>query len=114
MFEYCIDDFIKGFLAVFGIDDKPSFVRSKMSNKAEEINALLAGAEYLSEDYITKKLLTLLGDVDQIDDVMAEKDEENIDRFTEGGEDTLDTDEDTEEDTDDDVIGMLEDLLGEL
>lgn len=92
MFEYCIDDFIKGFLAVFGIDDKPSFVRSKMSNKAEEINALIASAQYLSSQYITKKLLTLFGDVDQIDEVMAQIDGEDIDRFAgEENEDETET-----------------------
>ncbi len=84
MFEYCVNECIKGILTVFGIDDKPSFVRSKMSNVKEDIEALLAGADYLSEDYITRKLLTLLGDVDLIEDVLSEKESESMNRFASG------------------------------
>lgn len=86
MFEYCVNECIKGILTVFGIDDKPSFVRSKMSNVKEDIEALLAGADYLSEDYITRKLLTLLGDVDLIEDVLSEKESESMNRFAGGKE----------------------------
>jgi SPP1 family phage portal protein len=86
MFEYCVNECIKGILTVFGIDDKPSFVRSKMSNVKEDIEALLAGADYLSEDYITRKLLTLLGDVDLIEDVMNQRANDGMSRMTGGDE----------------------------
>jgi hypothetical protein len=55
MYEYCIRKFVKGILAVFGIDDAPMFVRSKMSNVKEDIEAVISCADYLSEEYITRK-----------------------------------------------------------
>ena len=84
MYEYCISKFIKGILTVFGIDDKPTFVRSKMSNKSEDINAIISCAQYLSAEYVTKKILTLLGDIDAIDEVLGQIDKEDLDRFTTG------------------------------
>ena len=86
MYEYCINEFIQGILAVFGIEDSPSFVRSKMANKSEDIQALLSGAEYLSQTYITEKLLTILGDIDKVDDVLNQIADESITRFSGGSE----------------------------
>ena len=83
MFEYCINKFIKGILTVFGIDDKPSFVRSKMANRSEEIESILSAADYLSEEYITRKIMTILGDIDMIDDAQAQKANESMARFNE-------------------------------
>lgn len=82
MFEYCVNEFIRGILNVLGIDDTPTFVRSKMANKAEEINAILAGAEYLSQEYITEKLLTILGDIDKVDEVMEQIADESMSRMS--------------------------------
>ena len=72
MFEYCVLEFVQGIMNVLGIDDTVTFVRSKMANKAEEINALLTGAEYLSQEYITEKLLTILGDIDKVEEVLEQ------------------------------------------
>lgn len=94
MYEYCISKFIKGILTVFGIDDKPTFVRSKMSNKSEDINAIISCASYLSAEYVTKKILTLLGDIDAIDEVLGQIDKEDLDRFTTG--DDVNAEDDTE------------------
>lgn len=85
-YEYCVIDFIKGILALAGIEDKPTFTRSVVVNVTETINNVLAGAQYLSEDYVTRKILTLLGDGDQADQVLAEMDGENLSRFGAGGE----------------------------
>jgi hypothetical protein len=84
MYEYCVSKFIRGILTVFGIEDKPTFVRSKMSNKSEDINAIISCAPYLSAEYVTKKILTLLGDIDAIDEVLGQIDKEDLDRFTTG------------------------------
>lgn len=86
MFEYCVLEFVYGILDVLGIDDTVSFVRSKMANKAEEINALLAGAEYLSQEYITEKLLTILGDIDKIEEVLNQIADDSMSRMS-GGND---------------------------
>jgi enoyl reductase-like protein len=84
MFEYCVLEFVYGILDVLGIDDTVSFVRSKMANKAEEINALLAGAEYLSQEYITEKLLTILGDIDKVEEVLNQIADDSMSRMSGG------------------------------
>lgn len=86
MFEYCVLEFVHGILDVLGIDDNVTFVRSKMANKAEEINALLAGAEYLSQEYITEKLLTILGDIDKVEEVLNQIADDSMSRMS-GGND---------------------------
>lgn len=79
-FEYCVDDFIKGILEVAGIDDKPTFTRSYLINVSEEVDTVLAAAEYLDAEYITKKILTLLGDADKIDEVIGKIEETDYGR----------------------------------
>ena len=110
MFEYCVNEFIEGILNVLGIDDSATFSRSKMANKAEEINALLAGAEYLSQEYITEKLLTILGDIDLVEEVKEQIADESMSRMSEGEED-FEVEEEPTEDIDG-TIAELEDLLG--
>ena len=80
-FEYCVTDFIDGILALAGIDDEPTYTRSQMSNQSEVLDMVLQSAEYLDDEYMTKKILTLLGDADKIDEVMNRKIAENADRF---------------------------------
>ena len=87
-YEYCVIDFIKGILNVAGIEDDPTFTRSVIVNTTEDINNVLASAEYLPEDYVTRKLLTLLGDGDQADELIEEKDAEAAQRFN--GRDEVD------------------------
>lgn len=89
-FEYCIIDFLNGILQVAGLEDKPTFTRSYLINTQEEIATVLQASDYLSEDYVTRKILTLLGDADKADEIMKAIDEESMGRFgtvgTEGEE----------------------------
>lgn len=78
-FEAEVTRFIVGILQIAGIDDKPSYTRNQIINKAEETQALLLGAEYYDEEYITKKLLTINGDIDQYEDIAKRKSEGEID-----------------------------------
>lgn len=80
-FEFCIIDFTNRILELAGIEDEPTFTRSIMVNVSETINNVVTGAQYLSSDYVTRKILTLLGDGDQADQVLAEMDGEDISRF---------------------------------
>ena len=80
--EYCVIQFIKGILSLAGIDDDPTFTRSKIVNVQEEVETLVSSAQYLSEDYITEKILTLYGDKDMLDTVLAENDEEEYNKWT--------------------------------
>lgn len=64
--EYCVLDFLKNILAVAGItDEQPTFTRSMVLNKAEEIGNVLQCVNYLDPDYITQKTLTIIGDGDK-------------------------------------------------
>lgn len=113
MFEYCVNEFVKGILSVLGIDDNVTFVRSKMANKNEEIQAILAGAEYLSQEYITEKLLTILGDIDLVDEVLEQIADESMSRMSEGEEYEEDLlMEEEEEEGGEDIDGTLAELEG--
>lgn len=80
-FEYCIIDFIQGILSVAGIEDKPTFTRSYLVNTQEEISTLLQAAQYLDDEYVTRKILTLLGDADKADEIIANMDEYDYQRI---------------------------------
>ena len=80
-FEASVTRFIGEILKLAGIDDKPSYTRNQIINKSEEIQSVLMGATYFDDEYITKKLLTILGDADQYDEMMKRKDEEDMERL---------------------------------
>lgn len=80
-FEAGVTKFIQGILFLAGIDDKPSYTRNQIINKNEEIQSVLLGAPYFDEEYITQKLLTILGDADQYDEMMRRKDAEDMERL---------------------------------
>lgn len=79
-YEYCIRDFLKGILAIAGIDDQPSFTRSKLVNVSEEIQTVMQAATALDEEYVTRKVLTLLGDIDQVDEVLERMEADELKR----------------------------------
>ena len=80
-FEYQVTEFINGILALAGIDDEPTYTRSQMSNQGELLEMVLQCAEYLDDEYITTKILTLLGDADKAQEVLKRKDAEAADRY---------------------------------
>lgn len=80
-YEYCVIDFIQGILAVAGIEGDPTFTRSQIINTQEEITTLVAAAAYLDEEYVTRKILTILGDGDQADEVLRRIDANDAERL---------------------------------
>lgn len=80
-FEYCVTEFLKGILFVAGIDDAPTFTRSYLINTQEEISTVLQAAQYLDDDYVTRKILTILGDADKADEVLDAMAESDVGRF---------------------------------
>lgn len=80
-FEYQILDFIDGILAVAGIEDEVSFTRSTIINQEEMVSTVLQSAQYLSAEYVTSKILDILGDGDRAQSVMAQMDTEDYERF---------------------------------
>lgn len=83
-FEYQIKIFLQDILAVAGVDDEPTFTRSKVVNVQEEIGTVLAAAQYLPQEYVTKKILTLLGDGDKTDEILNQMEDEDESRFVNG------------------------------
>lgn len=72
--EYSVLKWLDGILALAGIEGEvPSFTRDYIVNKSEEIQTLLQGAQYLTEDYMTTKILTLLGDGDKAEALIKQR-----------------------------------------
>lgn len=81
MFEYQVTDCIHAILALIGIDDDPTYTRSMIINQQEVIQNLITSAEYLSADYITRKVLDILGDTDKADEVINQRLVDDVNRF---------------------------------
>ena len=84
-FEFQVTKFIKGILSIAGIDDKPSYTRSQMSNQTEIIDNVLKSVEYLDTEYIVQKILTVLGDADKVEEVLQRLQAEEVGRFVNVG-----------------------------
>jgi len=80
-YEYCVIKFIDGILALAGIDDSPTFTRSKIINRTEEIQTIIQAGEYLTEDYVAEKILTILGDADRVEELLKGKDLADMQRM---------------------------------
>lgn len=79
-FEYCVIEFVNGIMELAGVDDVPTFTRSKSVNAQEEITAVMSAATALDQEYTTKKILTILGDGDQAEEVMRRMVENEVTR----------------------------------
>ena len=80
-YEYQVCQFIKGILELADIEDMPTFTRSRLVNVQEEVDTVLQAAQYLDGEYVTRKVLTLLGDGEQADEVLKRMDAESMARF---------------------------------
>lgn len=79
--ERQVTRFIRGILELAGIDDDPTYQRNQLINKMEETQTLIMQASYFDEEYIRKKLLTINGDIDMIEEITDRIDAEDIDRL---------------------------------
>lgn len=79
-FEYCVLEFISGIMELAGVEDVPTFTRSRSVNVQEEITAVMSAATALDQEYTTKKILTILGDGDQAEEVMRRMVENEVTR----------------------------------
>jgi hypothetical protein len=91
LFEAQVTDFIHRLLAVAGVEDDPVYERSIMINKTETINSITAGALYLDDEYVTEKIMTVLGDKDKVQDVLDKKAEGDLNRLTGGADANTET-----------------------
>ena len=78
-YEYMVTDFIDNLMLIVGIDDEATFQRSMLINQSESITTLLQAAQYLPEEYVTRKILFILGDADQAEDILRQMDKEELD-----------------------------------
>lgn len=102
-YEYCVRDFLSGILKLIGIEDTPSFTRSQIVNNQEEIQLVVSSASYLGDEYVTRKILTLLGDGDMADDIIKKAQADELKRYSkeeseeDGSDDSKEDDQDDEE-----------------
>lgn len=78
-YEYCVVKFIKGILALIGVEDAPTFKRTKMVNMSEETQMVLSAAQFLDDETILNLLPFL--NIDQVDSILEKRDKEELDRF---------------------------------
>ena len=71
-YEYCVIEFLQGILAILGIEDDPTFERDMLINTGEEIQKITQVAQFLPVDYVIKKIVTILGDGDQAEDIIKQ------------------------------------------
>ena len=83
-FEDCVFDFINGLLNLIGVDDAPSFKRSKIINMSEDTQMILQAAQYLDDETILKHLPFL--NIDEIGEILERVDREEMDRFEDNAE----------------------------
>lgn len=79
-FEYCVGDFLYQLFALVGIDDEPTFTRSKIVNQLEQTQMVLMAAEYLGDEFTLKHLPWLTQE--EITEILKRKDAEEIGRFS--------------------------------
>lgn len=77
-FEYCVIDFLQSLFKIVGIEDEPSFVRSKVVNQLEQTQMVLMAAQYLDDETILSKLPWLTQE--EVAEILKRKVAEEIDR----------------------------------
>lgn len=117
-YEYCVAEFIAGLLALIGVDDQPTFKRSKIINMQEDTQMILSAAQYLDDETILKHLPFL--SPDEIDEILNRLTEEEAERYEdEENDEALSELADMESDDvlseyGDSVVEMLEELMEDM
>lgn len=77
-FEYCVIDFLQALFKIVGIEDDPSFTRSKVTNQLEQTQMVLLAANYLDDETILNKLPWLTQE--EVTEILKRKAAEDIER----------------------------------
>lgn len=77
-FEYCVIDFLRALFKIVGIEDEPSFTRSKVTNQLEQTQMVLLAANYLDDETILNKLPWLTQE--EVAEILKRKAAEDIER----------------------------------
>lgn len=78
-FEYQIIQFVQQILKLLGVEDTPIFKRNRISNHMEQVQMIMMEAQYLDDETILQKLPNIT--VDEVAEILARKDAENVSRF---------------------------------
>lgn len=78
-FEYCVDDFLYQLFALIGLDDEPTFTRSKIVNQLEQTQMVMMAAQYLDDETLLGKLPWLTQE--EVAEIMRRKSAEEISRY---------------------------------
>ena len=78
-YEYCILDFLDELFKLVGIEDNPTFKRSRIVNQLEETQMILTAAQYLDDETILKHLPFLTPE--EVEEIQKRKAEEDLDRM---------------------------------
>ena len=78
-YEYCVLDFLDELFKLVGIEDNPTFKRSRIVNQLEETQMILTAAQYLDDETILKHLPFLTPE--EVDEIQKRKAEEDLERF---------------------------------
>lgn len=77
-FEFQCIESIQAILALIGIEDTPTFQRNMIVNQLEQVQLVIAEAEYLDDETVLRKLPNIT--VDEIENILAKKDAEDASR----------------------------------
>lgn len=78
-YEYCVLEFLEQLFKIVGIEDNPTFKRSRISNDKEQTEMVLAAAQYLDDDTILKKLPFLTAD--EVKTILENKSAQDLKRL---------------------------------
>lgn len=84
-FEYQIIEFVQQILKLIGIEDTPQFKRNRISNQSEQTQMILSAADYLDNETVLRKLPFVT--VDEVVNIMANKDVEDAETLEQDMED---------------------------
>lgn len=96
-FEYQVSEFIQQLLKLMGIDDQPVFKRARISNQKEQVDMVVAEAQWLDQETVLRKLPNVAPS--EVQAIMDRLDAEDQDRM--GSlmtQDTIDVGNDTDDD----------------
>jgi len=86
LFEAQVTQFITEIMRVAGLEGNPTYTRSVIVNQEEVIQVLAQSAQFLSEEYVTRKILETLGDIDNVDEVLRQMLEDESERYQQQGQ----------------------------
>lgn len=78
-FEYQVSEFIQQLLGLMGVEDAPVFKRTRISNQKEQVDMVVAEAQWLDRETILRKLPNIApGEVQAIKDRLDAEDQDRM------------------------------------